>query len=336
MKMAFMKSALDIEIRETELRPLENGEIRIRVEACGICGTDVGAARVGVDDYHPFGHEVAGEILELGPGVDWLSVGDRVALESATACGRCANCRNCQQELCTDIISFFALGSLGMAEEMIAPAASAVPFDEITAAEACLSEPLGVAIDMHRLAEITVASHVVVSGPGPIGLLAMRLAEMSGAERIYVCGRSHSKMRLDMARQWGAQEIIEVDRIPLKEYGFEKPPNRFMVTSPPNSIPPLFEIAAKGAIFSYIGIGHDGEGPITFDADDFHFKKLQLRASFASPAMFTPLALHLLKPGQVKGGSLISHRFPLSEIKQAMATAMDTSGSLKVVVEPNK
>lgn len=336
MKAAFMKNLNEIVLRDVKLPRLAPDEIRIRVDAAGICGTDVTSALDGKPDFAPFGHEVAGTILEIGRAVTGLEPGLKVALDSSTPCGRCANCRDTRQELCTDIKSFFFKTSFGFAQEMITPAISAVPYDGLSAVEACLAEPLGVAIDMHRLADIRIGSHVVVSGLGPIGLMAVRLAKLSGAERIYACGLSRSKARNRAALKFGADEIIEVDKTPIENCKFPVAPDRFIISSPPQTMPPMFKIAAKGAIVSYIGIQYGPGAAITFDANEFHFKKLQLRASFASPALYTPMALALLKSKAVDGTKIVSHTFPLAQIKKAMTVAAtDKKAAVKVVVIPN-
>ena len=127
MKAAFMKDVREIVLRDVSARSPGPQQIRLKVTACGICGTDILAARNGEPLCKPFGHEIAGTIAELGAGVTQLEVGQKIVLDSATPCGRCAMCKNARQELCLDIQSFFFLDSFGMAEEMIAPAISAIP-----------------------------------------------------------------------------------------------------------------------------------------------------------------------------------------------------------------
>ena len=202
------------------------------------------------------------------------------------------------------------------------------------AENACLSEPLGVAIDMHRLADIRIGSHVMVSGLGTIGLMAIQLAKASGAEKIYACDVSKAEVRLRLARQFGADEIIEIDKKPLTEYKFTRPPDRFMVSSPPRTLPTMMKISAKGAIISYIGIKYGDGADITFDANFFHFNKLQLRGSFASPAMYTPMALNMIKSGFVKVKPLITHFFNLNELPEALSIANNIAKAVKVVINP--
>jgi len=95
-----------------------------------------------------------------------------------------------------------------------------------------------------------------------------------------------------------------------------------------------FAVACKGGIVSFIGIGYGENAYCKFDVNAFHFKKLQLRASFASPALYTPRALQCLREGLVDGAALISHRFPLSRIAEAMEVARDPSRAVKVIINP--
>lgn len=102
--------------------------------------------------------------------------------------------------------------------------------------------------------------------------------------------------------------------------------------SPSSSIAALVPRHAKGGIITFIGLGEGKGATCSFDANRFHFKKLQLRAFFASPTMFTPLALTYLKEGVVDGEARISHRFPLTDIANAVRVATEDKDAVKVVV----
>lgn len=330
---AAYKIGTAVTLKPLTLRALAAHEIRLRVTACGICGTDL---QLGPESKQEstFGHEIAGTIVELGSAVEHLQVGQRIVLDSSTPCGRCANCRNTQQELCTDLQSFFILNSLGMAEEMIAPAISAIPCDDLSPEVACLSEPLGVAIDMVRLADIRPDSNVLLLGPGPIGLMALALVKRMGARRVFLSAFSHSRARIAVARKFGVDEVMHPDITPLVSVDFGCQIDRVLVTTPPPTLDDAFQVACKGGIISFIGIAHGDDAFCRFNVNDFHFKKLQLRASFASPALFTPLALQYLREGVVDGEALISHRFPLTQVEEAMRTARNKTEAVKVVVMP--
>lgn len=326
------KQGSDIVLKNIERPALTPDHIRVRIDACGICGTDL-QKKAGEAKEQPFGHEVAGTIVETGAHVTELAVGQRVVLESSSACGRCVNCRDARQELCLDFKSFWSSPSLGFAEEMISPAICAIPYEGLTPEVACLQEPLGVAIDMVRLAEITPGSNVLLIGPGPIGLMALQLARHAGARRVFVSGLKRDRPgRGELAKRLGADAFIETDTTPLEGYDFGCLIDRVMVTAPPRMLGSAIKVAAKGGIISYIGIEYGSGAVCSFDANEFHFKKLQLRGSFAAPALYGPIALRYLREGVVDGEALISHRYPLDHLSEAYRTAQQDPTAVKVVV----
>jgi threonine dehydrogenase-like Zn-dependent dehydrogenase len=313
---------------------LTAGRIRVRVDACGICGTDLHSLPGNAGKtVRMTGHEIAGRVSEIGPGVVGLEPGQRVVLDSSTPCGRCAACRNMRQELCEDIRSFFHLGSYGFSEEMTTPAICAIPYAGLEPATACLQEPLGVAIDLVRLAEIGPDFNVLVMGGGPIGLMAVALARHAGARRVFLSQSAARRARCALARAWGVDAIFDPRDAALTSRDFGGPIHRILVTSPPQTLADAFAVAARGAIVAFIGIAY-GEGAFCrFDVNAFHFKKLQLRASFASPALFGPRALAYLREGVIDGQALVSHRFSLDAIAAAVETAKGPE-AIKVVVLP--
>ena len=334
MKVAYIKKTNQIELRDKPMPVAGSNQVVLKIRACGICGTDVHAAQMNAD-FKPFGHEVAGEIVETGNGVEGLKVGQSVVLDSATPCGRCDMCRNSKQELCTDIQSFFFLESFGMAQFMLAPAICAIPYDGLDLGEAILSEPLGVALDVVRVADMEPGNNVLVMGPGPIGLMAVRLVRMAGAGKVFVSALSSTVRRNQLALEFGADAVIEVDKTPLEEFDFGCRVDRVISTTPPATLISAVKLAAKGAIISYIGLAGGGNPEICFNADEFHFRKLQLRASFASPALFGPRAIEILKGDNIIRQNLISHRFGLDELGRAMDAAVnDVANVVKVVVLP--
>jgi len=331
MKAAFKSPDGKVTLKDIKLRPVGPDEIRVKVEACGVCGTDL---YHGGNKEAQFGHEIAGEVLELGAAVSWLKLGEKVVLDSATPCGRCANCRDAKQELCSNIQSFFFLNSFGFAEEMLAPAVCAIPYFGLSPAVASVQEPLGVAIDILRLSDITVNSNVLVMGQGPIGLMATALARKAGARRVFASDFKSRTARHSLAMKLGADAWVDPSATPLDKFDFGCPVDRIIVTSPPVTLPSAFAVAAKGSIVSFLGIGGAGKETCAFNADAFHFKKLQLRASFASPALFGPTALRYLKEGVIDGEALVTHRFKLDDLAEALRVAAQEPAAAKVVVIP--
>lgn len=328
------KKGPDVRLERVSRRELGPLDIRIRVTACGICGTDLHLNPADAGKDLTFGHEIAGTVIETGSKVHGLETGQKVVLESATPCGRCEGCRNARQELCTDIQSFFFMDSFGFAAEMIAPAICAIPCEDLPPEVACLSEPLGVAIDLVRLADIQPTSNVLLMGPGPIGLMALALVRHMGARRVFLSAFERNTARIAAARAIGVDGVFDPDKQPLSEVDFGCQIDRVLVTTPPPTLGDAMAVACKGGIISFIGIAFGEKAFCKFEVNEFHFKKLQLRASFASPALYTPQALCYLREKVVDPEILISHRFPLERMAEAMQTARDGSRAVKVIVNP--
>lgn len=334
---AYLKSPWQVSLRKIELPDeVPDGHVLIRVEACGICGTDLSNAADNFTDWLPFGHEIAGVIEKLGAGCEYLNVGEKVVLESSSFCGRCDLCRSGRVDLCNKGPQFWMAGpSMGFSDYLFAPACCVVPYEGLTPEAASLAEPAGVAYDMVTTADIKHGDRVCLIGPGPIGLMAIPMILRSGADKVVVIGRTGNDARMTAAAALGAETLI--CDAPLPEYTELRGQfDRVLVTAPVQIIPEALQLLAYGGIMSYIGIG-TGSGMIQFDANDFHFRKLQLRASFASPAIYYPIVLKMLKNGTIPADVIISHRMPLQQIDEAMKLCKDEKRStIKVVVTSNQ
>lgn len=136
-----------------------------------------------------------------------------------------------------------------------------------------------------------------------------------------------------MAAELGS-ETLAFDGNLAELRDFHRQFDHVLMTAPVEFIEPALSLLAYGGEMTYIGIG-TGPGRIGFDANDFHFRKLQLRASFASPAIYFPAVLRLLNAGIIPGKKLVSHVFRLEQIADAMITCRDRKSEvLKVVVKP--
>jgi D-arabinose 1-dehydrogenase-like Zn-dependent alcohol dehydrogenase len=222
----------DVVLREIEFDKVLPTERVIHIDACGICGTDINAILRGSPDYLRLGHEVAGRVI----AEDGALSETRVVLESSSACGRCHACRNGRPEFCTDVKSFFHRPYLGMAERMVSPEISVLAYQGMEPAVATLSEPLAVAIDLCEVAGLMPYSTVLVMGLGPIGLMAVRLAKLAGAARIYAATFSKRKRRNELALEFGADELLYEDEAPLHSRRLDPAPDRILITAPPPSI----------------------------------------------------------------------------------------------------
>ncbi|SFI80850.1 L-iditol 2-dehydrogenase [Paenibacillus sp. UNC496MF] len=337
-KAWYAKAPFQFELREGELGAIGEDEVLIRVKACGICGTDMTSVKSAAAGWEAIGHEIAGVVVEAGARVGHVGAGASVTLETSTFCRTCEWCRDGRYDLCNKGPSFWGRRfSMGFAEYVVAPKEVVVPFEGLSFAVASLVEPLGVAVDLTETVDIRMGDDVLVLGLGPIGLMALRLAKLRGARKIYAAARSHSVKRIETALAFGADEIIYTDKTPLETYEFERGGvDRVLVTAPPQTIPPAFKAARTGGVIGFIGIEYGAGASISFDANEFHFKKLQLRASHATPALYFPKCIELLKSGAVDGDALISHTFALGEFPDAMKALRDDRGSAIKMVMVNE
>ena len=188
------------------------GEVVVAVRASGICGSDVhgylgatGRRRPGV----VMGHEAAGDVVATGPGVTAAREGDRVALRSILACGRCERCRRGEPNICADRKGMGMHFDGAYAEQIVVPEALVLPLaDTLTYENGALIEPLAVAMHAVNRTPFELMDLVVVVGAGAIGLLTMLAARFRGAGSIFVTDLSSH--RLEVARSLGADLTIDV------------------------------------------------------------------------------------------------------------------------------
>ena len=330
MKQSFLKAPFQVEIRDVELKSPGADEVILDIRVCGVCGSDVNSAYTN-KDFHPFGHEMSGIVEAVGVTVKNVSIGDRVAVESSSFCGNCPACRNGHPELCEDK---YVPPYEGFAEKIVVKAQALVPIHSLSFEEAAIIEPFGVAMDLVEVADIQLGDHVVVYGAGPIALMAIRLTRLKGAGRITVLAHAHSKKRIELAYYYGADEVLSTDQVSIPEALKDQKVQRILVTTPPSTLPEAVQIASFGAVLSVIGIARTREDSLcTLDINQMHFKRLQLRFSHATPALFFPLCIDLIEKGLIDVKPLITHRFPLEEMQEAMHTVQtDKETTAKVLM----
>lgn len=336
MRAAYVKAPYQIEIREIPVPEIKDGWALIKVEACGICGTDMHIVSTEATKWQSLGHEVAGIVVAKGRDVPNVKEGDSVVLESGSYNPFSNISRDGRVDLDNTAPNIWLHekdgGSMGFADYILAPKECLVPYQGLSPEVACLSEPLGVAIDMSYVADIQLGNEVMVLGLGAIGLMSIPIARMQGAAHIYAVNRSGGK-RAEVAKLAGADTVI-LDT-PLADIAFRKGGvDRALVSADPKVLPSVMPLMNYGGFISFIGINFP-DGDITFNANDFHFKKLQLRASHAAPALYFPTALQLLKDKHVDGELFISHVISLDELEHGIQMMRDQRESvLKVVVKP--
>ncbi|MCK4732851.1 MAG: alcohol dehydrogenase catalytic domain-containing protein [Methanophagales archaeon] len=322
MRTISVKVPFKIRIEDVPIPIPGRQEVLVRIRACGLCGSDVlSAEKLAKDRFMPVGHEITGEIVGFGEGVKGLQKGEKVVLENSTFCGVCENCKNGSPDCCKNPYTFNEQS--GFADYICVHNSCLHICEDLSSSAAVLVEPLSVALDLISVTNIQLNEDVAIIGPGPIGLLAVRLAKMRGAREVYLAGNSHSKARLKIGLELGADRIIEVDKMDLSNYVQDNNPEGFakvIVTAPPRAIVDAINISKYSGIISYLGIDYGGGEIVKIDANKFHFKKLQLRASFSKPKLMYPIAIDLIKRGIVPVNRFVTHTFSLSQIEEAFKT----------------
>lgn len=318
----------------------------VKVEATGICGSDLHTyldAQIGdIQLQSPLvlGHEFSGTVMEVGPDArdgndNRLEAGQRVAVDPATPCHCCEFCERGHPNLCRRL-HFCGLwpddGSLQ--EYIVVPARTCLPLPaEMTFEEGALLEPLGVAIHAISLAHLRLEESVAILGAGPIGLLILKTALLSGARPIIVTDRF--PWRLDCARRLGAHHIVNIEDTSPVEAIMQLTAGRgvdvvFEAAWGGQAAENAIDIACLGARVILVGI--PTESKLTLPAAAARRKGLTIRFSRRMKHTYSR-AIPLVASGRVNVSDLVTHRFPLAEADKAFAlNSAYQDGVVKVVV----
>lgn len=342
MRSLWGKAPFQFQMREVPTPQPGPGEVVVKVTACGICGTDLHFLRHN-QEWTPLGHEVVGTVAAVGPHVERWQGGETVIVENHTGCGVCDQCKNGRALYCRNLTTYME-DRAGFADSLRVRADMVQAYDPQALApqQAALAEPLTVALDLLHRADPDLNDEVAVFGPGAIGLMVTRLAKLRGARRVFLAGSNRStprgQHRLEVGRQMGADVVLaeaEDDVGAAIKAAVPQGVDRVLVTAPPRTLLQAFEIARFGAIVGFIGIEFGQGANVTFDANAFHFRKLQLRASHAIPNHYFPMALDLLARRVVDPDLLLSHVFPLDEYEEAFRVLTDPQQTaIKVALVP--
>ena len=340
-KGLFGKKFLDIQEHDVEIGPPDEAHVIVKVHACGVCGTDVNFVRDWDGEPMPLGHEIAGEVVEVGKSVTSVRSGDRVIVEDCTMCGICADCRSGQPQFCRNMYNIE--GQPGMGQYMSVRFNCVDQFEGLDYTAACLAEPLAVSLTSVLNAEIPLGGSVLVLGPGPLGLMAAKVAKLRGAGFVGITGlpadNPREKARLALAEQLGCDMVIQVGKQSIEDEvksRFPKGVDRVIVSSPPESLCDALKVIHFGGIITFFGLHFGGKSVVKLDVNDVIFRKITLRPTFAEPAINFPLSIRLLRDGLVDAKSLITHTFGFEDAKTILAAIIDGSRPIvKAVMLPN-
>ena len=337
MPAAVLVSPGRVEVREMLEPHAGPGEVRIKVHATGVCGTDLHLLEGHFGAKFPLvaGHEISGTVDELGPGVLELKLGDPVALDPNVYCGQC---HYCQRGLFQHCLHHEALGVTlpgGFARYTVAPARNVYRADGLTLEQAAFAEPLGcVAWGMRRL-KPEPGSSALVFGAGAIGLLLMQGLLASGCSSVTVVDPVEG--RLELARALGAAQtflphpkLLE-DLLDHNPYGFDITAEATGVSGVVESLPQYTAVGGKILVF---GVAEES-ARVALSPFELFRRDLTVLGSFALNSS-VPLALEWLRTGRVRVEGLITHRLPLSGVEQALNLKAHPgmAGAQKVLIYP--
>jgi len=289
------------------------------------------------------GHELSGEIIEIGKRVEGHKLGEKVAIAPAIPCGRCYYCRRGMQSMCVNLTAIGYHYDGGFAEFMVVPedavrngCVNTIP-SELSFEEAALAEPLACAINGQQLSQIGLGNTVVVVGAGPLGCIHLQLAKAKGASRTILV--ELSRERIDFAKKFVFPDVVvnpssenAIQRI--KEETKGRGADRIIVACPSGKAQEesLSMVAPRGIINFFGGLPLDNPF-IKFNSNLIHYGEFYVVGTHGSAPYHNELALSLISQEKIRMKELISHRLPLERLEEGLALAESKKG-MKILINP--
>ncbi len=334
-RAAIMYGTHDIRLEEVPVPEPGPKEVLVEVEAVGVCGSDVHyyeEGRIGsyvVREPLILGHESMGTVIALGEGATKHEVGERVALEPGVPDGICRECRAGRYNLCPNV-KFFATPPINGAFTNYVAIHEDFAFtlpDNLSDNAGALMEPLSVGIWACRKAKVEAGDHVLVTGAGPIGLLAMQVALAQGATQVTITDVAPE--RLEMAEKTGATRTINVSEEPLAGVAadalIECSGNERALKDGIHSIRP-----AGTAVVVGMGPGEEMSIPLAL----IQTREIWLTGTFRYANTY-PAAIELAATGRVDLDAIVTGYYGLEETEEALQASRKDPGNVKPMVVPS-
>jgi L-iditol 2-dehydrogenase len=326
-------------LREADVPAIGPGEALVKIAACGICTSD------SVDWYLKkkspvvLGHEPAGTIVETGASVDQFAAGDRVFIHHHAPCLACRFCRRGRYVLC-ETWRRTRLDPGGMAEFARVPETNLsrdtlkLP-DALPLEAGCLIEPVATVLKAYARGRFSDGMSIVVIGLGIMGQIAVALARLLGAAKIFAADRVPE--RLAYALRFGADEVLDVSRERLSAAVANRTAGEGVdfVFVGPGSITAMEEgiaCAGRGATVLLFTMSEPGSR-LSIEPESLYFKEIDLIPSYSCGPEDTREALRLIFGGKIPWKEFITHRFPVREAAAALQKVKEGRDALKVIVE---
>lgn len=345
MHRALLRDFDDLILDEAPTPEPGPGEVLLEVTANTLCPTDVriitGEKQAGVELPVVPGHEVAGRVAAIGAGVEGFEVGGQVALMPGVPCRRCGPCIRGLEHLCEHLrIVGYAIDG-GLADHLLVPAAAIeagtlIPTRvEVPPEQLALAEPLGCVLTGHAATPVRPGDTVVVMGAGPIGLLHLQASRLSGAAQIVVSQPSDE--RRAVAGRLGADVTVDPTSEDLSAAVREASRGAgadvvFICAGAPRLVDDAIALARPGGAVNVFARIADG-GRAEIDANAVHYRQVTISGSSNLRRREYRAAVELITGGHIDAASLVTHRFALADIDDAIETVV-ARDALKVAVLP--
>lgn len=345
MKAAAFYGSGELVVEEVAVPEMADDELLVRVRAASICGTDLrilkaGHASIPVGTRRVLGHEVAGDVAKVGSRVQGFAPGDRVSLAPCVGCGRCEDCIAGDNNACASVRIVGVAFDGGFQEYLRVPRSALergnvvnVP-DSVSYAEAALAEPLACCYRGQRQVGVSFRDTVAIIGAGPIGVLHTLLARLAGARRIIVSDVVSS--RLDTVRGLGADVVVDGSSDDLGRTILEETNGRganvviTTVSSAAVQSQAVELLAPRGRLCLFAGLS--GSQRVEIDTNRLHYQALTLTGTTGASIADYAACLRLVAEQRIDLAPVITGRFPLDRIHEAIEHSASRR-SLKAVVE---
>lgn len=341
MRVAMYYNNRDVRIEEIPTPGIGPGEILISVQASGVCGSDV------MEWYRlpkaplVLGHEISGEVVEVGEGVKRFRKGDRVIVTHHVPCNTCYFCLRGNHSACKTLrATHFDPG--GFSEYIRVPAINVdrgvftLP-DEVSFERGSFVEPLGCAIRGQRLAHFQTGSSVLVMGSGITGLLHIQLTCAQGAGR--VVATDVNEYRLNAALRFGAEAAIHAGEnveAKLREINDGRLADFVIVcTGSPKALEQSLGLVEQGGTILFFA-PTDPDEKLTLPFNETWWKGVTMTSSYAAAPYDLALAIELIRAGRVNVKDMVTHRLPLAETARGFQMVAEARDSIKVIIEPQR
>lgn len=339
MKAAFVRGPSTVDVTDTEKPVLGSGDILVRMQSCGICGSDVEKVfgKYGQPSMR-LGHEPAGVIVDIGANVTDFKKGDRVFTHHHVPCYSCHLCNHGNETMCSKYYET-NLSPCGLAEEYVVPEWNVVHGgvlkipDTMSFDEAAMIEPLACCVRAWNKFTYHKGDTAAVFGAGPTGMMHVMLARANEFSKIFAF--DINEYRLDFARSFGAMPLKSGDSQSIQKTLTETQnlgvDVSIVATGALSAISDAITMTRKGGTIVMFGVPSKG-ATMNIDMSVIYSKELSIVPSYAASDRDTKQALDLISSGKVNAKRLITHRYSLNDSQKAFEHAHTGQNAMKIVI----